>query len=464
MLKKVTKLIKTRLLSLLFWSVISAAFIGPGTVTTCTKAGAQFNYDMMWSIVFSTFACILLQEATARVTIFSGRNLGEAIAKHYQGKKTQYLVIILIVGAIILGSAAYETGNILGSVEGLRFIFPKVPKKIFVVIIGVLAFIALTFNSETIAKLMGAIVFFMGIAFITTAIMLKPSFPDMIIGSFVPKVPEATGSGILILGIIGTTVVPYDLFLGSGVADKKQTIIDMRFGLAVAIIIGGLISLTIITVGSALTDGMPQYAKDEIISNFNFNQISDILSLYIGQWAVYIFGFGMFAAGFSSAITAPLASTITARSLFKKEDAPESKRSAFYFKLVSTAVLLVGLTFGFIEVKPIPAIIIAQALNGLILPFITIFLVFVINNHKLMGVDKVNGWFSNILMGLVIWITLIIGAINVSKAVMKIFEKDLTNPDFFFVIVAVLSFILTFGILYKIYLNRKEIKKYHTKP
>jgi len=451
---KIIKIIRTRFLSVLFWSVISAAFIGPGTVTTCTKAGAQFNFDLMWSMVFSTLACILLQEATARITIFSGMNLGEAISKHYAGKSTKKLVMILIVGAIIIGSAAYEAGNILGSIEGLLFIFPKTSKKIFVIFVGIFAFLALNFNSNTIAKLMGGIVFFMGIAFITTAILLKPSFPDLIMGSFVPTIPKTSGAGILILGIIGTTVVPYDLFLGSGVADKNQAIVDMRFGIVVAIAIGGIISMAIIAVGSSITSGMSAEARGEIIANFNFKQVSNILSLYIGQWAVYVFGFGMFAAGFSSAITAPLASTITAKSIFMNKN-KENKKSLIYYKLVAVGVLLVGLTFGFLEVKPIPAIIMAQALNGLILPFVSIFLIFVINNGKLMGFDKINGWFSNILMAFVVWVTLIIGAINVLTAFFKIINKTLPNPDLTFIIVSILTFIFTLMILIRIYKNRK---------
>ena len=80
-MSKTSKLsIKKGLLSILFWSVISAAFIGPGTVTTASAAGASFDLDLIWALVFATLACIVLQEAAARVTIGSGKTLGEAIA------------------------------------------------------------------------------------------------------------------------------------------------------------------------------------------------------------------------------------------------------------------------------------------------------------------------------------------------------------------------------------------------
>ena len=96
--------LKSRILSVLFWSVISAAFIGPGTVTTATKAGAFFQFDLLWALAFSTFACILLQEASARVTINSGMNLAKAIAKQFENKPTKNLVLLLVIGAIVVSS------------------------------------------------------------------------------------------------------------------------------------------------------------------------------------------------------------------------------------------------------------------------------------------------------------------------------------------------------------------------
>jgi len=295
---------KSRLLNILFWSVVSAAFIGPGTVTTATKAGANFQFDLLWALVFSTFACLLLQEASARITINSGLNLGQAIAKQFEGRSTRMLALILVIGAIVLGSAAYETGNILGSIAGLSLIF-NIPKNVMVIGIGILAFLALSLKSiPTIARIMGGIVFLMGIAFFTTALQLGPSIPAIIKGSVIPSIPDTEGAGLLILGLIGTTVVPYDLFLGSGVLDKKQAISEMRFGLSVAVILGGVISMAIMTVGTVIT------------TEFTYETLSQALTYNIGSYAVYVFGFGMFAAGFSSAITAPLASAITARSLF----------------------------------------------------------------------------------------------------------------------------------------------------
>ena len=436
--------IKSRFLNVLFWSIVSAAFIGPGTVTTATKAGANFQFDLLWALVFSTFACLLLQEASARITINSGMNLGQAIAKQFEGKSSKTMMLFLVIGAIVLGSAAYETGNILGSIAGLSLVF-DIPQKILVLAIGILAFLALSFTSiQTIARILGGIVFFMGLAFITTAIQLNPPITAILKGSFVPTIPSTEGAGLLVLGIIGTTVVPYDLFLGSGVLNKKQTISDMRFGLSVAVILGGLISMAILTVGTVIT------------TEFTYETLAQALTYEIGPYAVYIFGFGMFAAGFSSAITAPLASAITAQSLFEEKSREKWRTQGLYFKFVYFGVLIVGLVFGLAEVKPIPAIILAQALNGLILPFISVFLIYVINDPVLMGKNNTNGWLSNILMAIVMWVTMIMGVISIIKAIGSAMEMPVKQGNILIVLVGVVTLFMSVGILLMIKKYRKE--------
>ena len=86
--------------SVLFWSVISAAFIGPGTVTTCAMAGSRFGLDLLWALTFSTLGTILLQEAAARVTIASGLSLGELLTQTY-GPRVRWLMVALFGARLI---------------------------------------------------------------------------------------------------------------------------------------------------------------------------------------------------------------------------------------------------------------------------------------------------------------------------------------------------------------------------
>jgi len=367
-----------------------------------------------------------------------------AFAKQFKGRPSKTLILFLVIGAIVLGSAAYETGNILGSIAGLSLVF-DIPQKILVIAIGILAFSALSLNSiQTIAQIMGGVVFFMGLAFFTTAIQLQPPIMSILKGSFIPTIPNTEGAGLLVLGLIGTTVVPYDLFLGSGVLNKKQAISDMRFGLSVAVILGGVISMAIMTVGTIIT------------TEFTYKTLAQALTYKIGPYAVYVFGFGMFAAGFSSAITAPLASAITAKSLFESKSKEKWKTQGLYFKMVYLGVLIIGLIFGLAEVKPIPAIILAQALNGLILPFISIFLIYVINDPVLMGKKNTNGWLSNVLMAIVMWVTMIMGSISMVKAFGSAIGKPVKQGDLLITIISIVTFFASIAILFLINKYRKN--------
>ncbi|HEX8061256.1 MAG TPA: divalent metal cation transporter, partial [Cyclobacteriaceae bacterium] len=107
--------------SVILWSVISAAFIGPGTVTTSVAAGADFGLTLLWSVTFATFGCFAVQEISARISIASGLTLGESFIKKFGSQKGP--MIGWSVGTIvILGCAAYQAGNIMGAVAGLNLV------------------------------------------------------------------------------------------------------------------------------------------------------------------------------------------------------------------------------------------------------------------------------------------------------------------------------------------------------
>lgn len=430
------------MLNILFWSIISAAFIGPGTVTTAAKAGAVHGFALLWALLFSTFACLLLQEASARITIYSGRNLGEAISTQFANRSSRLGILVLVVGAIIFGSAAYETGNLLGAIAGIQIMWP-VSRVILVCAIGLVAALVLSIPSlRILSRMMGYIVVFMGFAFLLTAILLKPSVLQILKGSFIPSIPRHSGAGLLVLGLIGTTVVPYNLFMGSGLTDKDQEIKEMRFGLSVAILFGGVISMAVLVVGTAVS------------GEFTYENLVTALEGKLGRWALYIFGLGMFAAGFTSAVTAPLASAITAKSLFSDKSPERWQVTGRYFRVVWIFVLLTGLVFGLTNLKPIPVIILAQALNGLVLPVIAVFLLFVVNDSTLMGNKGINGVLLNITMGLVVWITLIIGLTNILQAILSMTEGTWMNHQNSIILISAISLIISILIFYRILRNR----------
>jgi manganese transport protein len=394
---------RSRLLNILFWSVISAAFIGPGTVTTAAKAGTDFGLPLLWALTFATIACLVLQEASARLTIASGMNLGQAIWQQTVNGGRGNLILVLVAVCILSGTAAYQAGNLLGAMAGTSLLI-SLPPWLIVLVIGMIAAAILLIPSiKTIARVLGSLVALMGIAFLVTAIVISPPLTDVIMGLIRPTIPLNPGGGLLVLGLIGTTVVPYNIFLGSGIS-SGQSIKEMRSGLLVAIVLGGIISMAVLVTGTAMT------------GDFTFPGLARTLDQYLGGAGTIILGVGLFAAGFTSAVTAPLASAVTVRSLFGNRDPQKWESNSWRFRLVWGTILVTGMAFGMAGFKPVPAIIVAQALNGLILPVIAVFLFGVVNNPQIMK-NRHNSLPGNILMALVVFVSLLIGMAGLIRAV-----------------------------------------------
>ena len=418
-----------RLASILLWSVIAAAFIGPGTVTTAASAGASYGLSLLWALLFSTVACLVLQEASARLTIVSGRNLGQALRDQYRVGPQKGAVLLLVLGAVVAGCAAYEAGNILGGVSGAVMVTGW-PAHLLTLVSGVIAG-ALLWRSppQTVARSLSLVVAVMGLAFLCTAALQRPPLGEILRASLVPSMPR--GSGLLILGLVGTTVVPYNLFLGSGIA-AGQELRDLRLGLMVAVGLGGLISMAVLVTGTAVE------------GSFSFLALSEVLRLELGSWAASLFALGLLGAGLSSAITAPLAAAVTARSLLQ-EDGEDDRWSptAWRYRSVWIGVLIVGLGFGLSGVRPVPAIILAQALNGFLLPLVSVFLFLAVNDRRLMG-EAVNGRLANVATLGVVWVAMLLGVTAVSRAVSS--ASDLPALGGFWLVV-VSSFVMLLLVL-----------------
>jgi len=378
--------------SILFWSVISAAFIGPGTVTTTAKAGSVYGLQLLWALVFSIIGTLILQEAAARLTLGSGKNLGEVLATRYGEKGWIRWALFLV---LLLGCTAYQAGNLLGAAEGLALLGFE-DRKGPATLLACLAILVLLAGSiRWVARLLGLVVALMGFAFIFLA--LKGGIPGHGTGG------SASEMNWLALGLIGTTLVPYNLFLASGIS-QGQGLREMRVGLAGAILIGGITSIAIMAVGTQLNGA------------FSFQALGLTLEEGMGAVGGQLFAFGLFAAGFTSSVTAPLAAAVTASSLLGENWSERGWR----YPMVWLLVLLIGLLFVWLEVKPVPAIIAAQGLNGLLLPVIALFLYKAMNDHRIIPKGFRNSRMQNIFFLLVVGVVLVLGLNQILQAVRQI--------------------------------------------
>jgi Mn2+/Fe2+ NRAMP family transporter len=377
------------ILRVLFWSILAAAFIGPGTVTTAASAGARFGNQLLWALVFSTIATLVLQEAAARLSIATGADLGESIARRH-GRGLRWLA----GSAIVLGCAAYEAGNLLGGAAGIELISGLPRAQIGSICLAGAATLLWTVRTESVARLLGITVAIMGVCFLVAALSLRPDWGEIARGSFLPRLPP--GSSTLALALVGTTVVPYNLFLGSSLA-KGRDLRETRLGLAVAIVLGGIISMAIVIVGTAL-DGEMQFAA-----------LAAELDSRLGAAGPWLLGIGLFASGFSSALTAPLAASMATRSLFGREGDPAWSSRGGRSRAVWLGVLAFGGAVGLSGLRPVPVIVLAQLLNGLLLPIAAVLLWLAMRDGERLGRWRNTAW-QDLLMAVVVLVSIALGA------------------------------------------------------
>jgi manganese transport protein len=391
-------------------TLIAAAFIGPGTVTLCTLAGVNFGFNLLWAMLLSIIATIVLQEMAARLGVISQKGLSEVIREEIKSPLLRQGITLLMLSAVVVGNASYEAGNISGGILGLESVLGKysiaigtISINLMSLLIGFIAFILLYIgNYKFLEKALISLVLLMSVSFVATAILTKPNLLEVLNGMFVPRFPEK--SILTIIGLVGTTVVPYNLFLHASLVKerwhKKEDVSFARKDTIISIILGGLVSMAIIISAAAIQTTDIANAAD----------LAKGLAPLFGDFATYFMALGLFAAGITSAITAPLAAAYVAKGCLGWSGGLKSKK----FRFVWFAILFLGVLFSSIGIKPIEIIKFAQVANGMLLPLIAGILLWIVNKKSVLG-NFVNTKIQNILGVFILLIAIFLGAKGILK-------------------------------------------------
>jgi len=366
--------------------LIAAAFIGPGTVTLCTLAGVKFGMSLLWTLLIAVLASITLQSMAVKIGIIGKKSITEALKDEISNPVIKYIIITLIFMTILIGNTAYEAGNISGAVMGLETLFGQIKidfkdfsLNIHAIIIGLLAGALLWIGKyRIIERCLIGLVIIMSIAFLFTAIATRPSLLSVLSGLLSFKAPA--GSLLTIIGLVGTTIVPYNLFLHAElVKEKWNDKGDLKFALKdliIALGLGGLISLSIVITASS-------------IKATDINTVGDLalgLESVFGTFSRQFLAVGLFAAGITSTITAPLAAAYVVCGCFGLSTNLQSN----YFKFIWLSIILFGVFFSATGLKLITIIQFAQITNGVLLPIMVGLLLWMVNKSSLLGNFKNN--------------------------------------------------------------------------
>ena len=360
-------------------AIVTAAFIGPGTVTTSPLAGANFGYVLLWALLFATFATIILQEMAARLGVVTRKGLGDALAELFHASVWRWPLIVLVGAALYMGNSAYEGGNLAGAALGLSAIVGE-SAWAFRGSIGAISLLAAALlasgNYRHIERVLIALVMVMALAFVATFLIVQPDLGAMLRGTFLPTIPD--GALMTVVALIGTTVVPYNLFLhASAVRNRFSGPEDLpaaRTDTVVTIGIGGLIAMLVVATASAslFAAGIAVTSAADMAAQFE---------PLFGSNAKYLMGVGLFAAGLTSAITAPLATGYAMSEILGVSE--ETKPNVM--RWVALSMILIGAALSLTGIRPVTIILSAQFANGILLPVIAGFLLYAMNQEKLLG-------------------------------------------------------------------------------
>ncbi len=275
-------------------------------------------------------------------------------------------------------------------------------------VIGAIAFGLLAAgNYKVLEKAFIGLVGIMSLSFLVTAVITQPDLSELFKGLFIPSKGSA---GILtVMALIGTTVVPYNLFLHASLVSEKwkekSSLKTAQKELFWSISLGGIVSIAIVVTAAASGVTNVSTAAD----------LAAGLEPVFGRFATWFLALGLFAAGISSAITAPLAAAYVVSGCLGWKKSLTSGR----FRMVWSGVLLLGVIFSSLGFQPVEIIRLAQVANGILLPVVAIFLLWVVNRPAVMGNSR-NSLKLNIIGLFIIAITIFLGAKSIFSVIQNL--------------------------------------------
>jgi len=498
--------------SMLYWSMLAACTVGPGTVVTSARAGAEYGYNLIWALIFASILAFTLQEGTARLTIVSGKSLGQCLrVKYRQGPKIMGTAVVCWVVAILvfLGNTLYECNNWAGGIDAV-FALPEqywpyitndgvagIGWRVgFCIAYGVVVLGLLYADKvDMLGMFLGIVMICMIALFFVIICFMDLDFAALGRG-FIPNIPSKSSKDSaeptdIILSLVGTTSLGFNLFLGGSMAKGKELGSAQR-GIAFSTISALEVSSLILIVGAGtFSVNEPQ--------GFTVGRLAHLIEKYISVVGIYIFAFGFIAAALSSMLAVPLGAGLTTDSVFGQceeeveeedevnegltageeaveEKVPEAKEEGsgdlpssptkmvpkveedpkkdhtslkmeekkllrtlprpIYWGLMTLMVIIAVIVIS-CNVPRVHVILVAQVFNGCLLPFFAILLILCLNDQQFMEKSPQPGW-ANIFLFITVTISLFLTS---NVLIQKIFGAFLSTV----VIKLVISLFISLG-------------------
>jgi NRAMP (natural resistance-associated macrophage protein)-like metal ion transporter len=386
---------------LLFVSVVGPGIItanvdnDAGGITTYSLAGAQFGFKLLWTLVPITIALIVVQEMCARMGVVTGKGLADLIRENYGVKATFWISVALIVAN--LGNVIAEFAGIAASLE----IF-SVPRWLSVPLAAAGVWVLVLKGSARTVERVFLVACLFYVAYPLSGFMSRPDWGYVLRETVTPSFEWSGAYVAMLVGVVGTTIAPWmQFYIQAAVVEKRIKLEHYplsRLDVVVGCVVTDVVAFFIMVACAAtlFKAGIKVETAD---------QAAQALAPLAGKYASWLFAFGLFNASFFAASILPLSTAYYVCESFGWESGIGKKYGeARQFYWLYSGLVVIGAVVVLVPRLPLLTImLVSQVVNGVLLPFILVFMLLLINKPKLMGEYR-NGRFFN----LVAWATTVI--------------------------------------------------------
>jgi len=359
-----------------------------GGISTYSVDGASYGYATLWMIFVMTFSLVIIQEMAARMGAVTGKGFAALIRERFGIRPTLFAMVCLLAS-----NAATSVAEFAGIAAALQLF--GVSKYISVPIAAIVVWLLVVRGSYRNVEKVLLVLSSVFVAYIFAAFMAKPDWGQVLHATVVPTFIPETGFVLLVIATIGTTIAPWmQFFVQSNIVDKGVTVKELLYQRVD--VIGGAIAANIIAWFIIVTTGTVLYPKGIEITSAE--HAAQALAPVAGQYASALFAIGLFGASLLAACVLPLTAAYAVTEAFGFERGIDRTwAEAPVFNGIYTFVIFFGAALVLIPSAPLITImVLSQAVNGVLLPFLLIFMMTIVNDRRIMG-RYVNGRVYNTL-------------------------------------------------------------------
>ena len=393
-----------------FYAIL--AIVGPGIIAanagndaggiaTYSTVGAAYGYTLLWAFIPMIVSLIIVQEMCVRMGVVTGQGLADLIREQFGVRLT-----VLVMIALLIANAGVIISQFVGIAQASELF--GIPRYFTVPFVSVLIWWLVVKGTQKRVEQVFLIISLVFLSYIVSAIVANPDWGEVATELITPSFQTDIGYVFTVMALIGTTITPFmQFFVQSSAVDKGMDEEDLPLARA-DVIVGTTFALTIaafIVISTAAT-----LNKNGITDVDSAATAAEALAPVAGVYAKYLFALGLFGASLLAMGVLPLATAYSiSEALGFEKGLSQSFRDAPIFLGIFTALIVVGAVFALIpNIPQIKLLLVTQAINGLLLPFILVTIVTLSAKSEIMGEYR-NSFIFNIAAWL---ITIIVSSLS----------------------------------------------------